>query len=151
MINFNPFGHFVIGNKFNYNYKMFKSDIDFHNKKTDLAKWSINSNINFIKEPNRTIQYAEYVLNLTFSNILYIQFIIRKNIRYKSDHKIQIMVILNKENFPLIQNHSKIIKINLSKFVDLINNKIIHQQIYGKSRILKNWINLFSILRMFLL
>jgi hypothetical protein len=67
---------------------MFKPGIINTNKEGELAAWSSVSNINYIRNLGKVTHNTDYVLDLSFLNILFIIISIQTNIYCTSDHKV---------------------------------------------------------------
>jgi hypothetical protein len=78
------------------------------------------SSIDYIKNLGKATHNASYVLNLSFLNIPFTTISIQTNIYYMLDHKVQVIIILNKGKVLLKQAYYRILKAKLNTFLALI-------------------------------
>jgi hypothetical protein len=67
---------------------MFKPGVADTNKKDELTAWFSASGIDYIKNLEKAIHNAGYVLDLSFLNIPFVITSIQTNIYYVLDHKV---------------------------------------------------------------
>ncbi|RAL58076.1 hypothetical protein DID88_009926, partial [Monilinia fructigena] len=77
----------LVGGDFNAWHDMFEPGVRSTHRGADLARWSSESNMDFIGTPGEPTHNAGHVLDLTFSNIPFASTIVRKDMHTGSDHE----------------------------------------------------------------
>lgn len=88
-----PLQSYLIGGDFNAPHDMFEPSVIPSRNGPNLAHWSSDSSMDFIRTPRTPTQRFGYVLDLTFSNIPFAHSSIRSNIHSSSDHETQVTII----------------------------------------------------------
>jgi len=90
----------------------------------EIARWSINSGMDFIGTPGGVTQDAGYVLNLIFSNILFASSEVKEDMHNGLDHETQVTTIPRRGYAPLNQFHYRVPESELGKFSGLVKNNV---------------------------
>jgi hypothetical protein len=103
---------------------MFEPGVLSAHQGAELAKWAIESGIDFIGTPGEPTQKHGHVLNLTFSNVPFAYSIVRKEMQCGSDHETQVTIIPGRGIKPLDQFHYRVPEAELTKFARLVINRV---------------------------
>jgi hypothetical protein len=103
---------------------MFEPGIQTAHQGAELARWAIESRMDFIGTPSAATHRAGHVLDLTFSNIPFAQTTIRTNMHSGSDHETQVTIIPSRGNIPFEQFHFRVPESELDKFAGLVKNNV---------------------------
>jgi hypothetical protein len=114
----------LIGGDFNAKYDTFEPGVQPVNRGTELARWSVDSSMDFIGIPGESTYRAGYILNLTFSNIPFVVTSVRPELYTGSDYETQVTIIPGRGVVPLEQNRFRIPKTEMVKFNRLIRNGV---------------------------
>jgi hypothetical protein len=124
IIHLAPPPKYLIGGDFNTKYDTFEPGVQPANQGTELARWSADSSIDFIRTPGESTHGAGYVLNLTFSNIPFAATSVRPELHTGSDYETQVTIIPGRGVVPLEQNRFRIPETEIVKFNRLIRNGV---------------------------
>ncbi|RAL60503.1 hypothetical protein DID88_000278 [Monilinia fructigena] len=86
----------LVGGDFNAWHDMFEPGVRSTHRGADLARWSSESNMDFIGTPGEPTHNAGHVLDLTFSNIPFASTIVRKDMHTGSDHETLVTSLPNR-------------------------------------------------------
>ncbi|RAL64782.1 hypothetical protein DID88_001379 [Monilinia fructigena] len=111
----------LVGGDFNAWHDMFEPGVRSTHRGADLARWSSESNMDFIGTPGEPTHNAGHVLDLTFSNIPFASTIVRKDMHTGSDHETLVTSLPNRGVQTLEQHHYRIPESQLGKFADLVH------------------------------
>ncbi|RAL61911.1 hypothetical protein DID88_002400 [Monilinia fructigena] len=111
----------LVGGDFNVWHDMFEPGVRSTHRGADLARWSSESNMDFIGTPGEPTHNAGHVLDLTFSNIPFASTIVRKDMHTGSDHETLVTSLPNRGVQTLEQHHYRIPESQLGKFADLVH------------------------------
>lgn len=114
----------LVGGDFNAWHDMFEPGVQPTHQGPALARWSINSGMDFIGVPGEPTQRHGHVLDLTFSNIPFARTTVREDLHCGADHETQITTIPGRGTVPLEQFHYRIPECELPKFAGLVNNAV---------------------------
>jgi len=114
----------LIGGDFNTRHDMFEPGVEAALQGTQVARWAVDSGIDFIGEPGEPTHRLSHVLDLTFSNIPFAQTNVRRDLHSGSDHETQVTTIPGRGR-PLLEQHNfRIPDPDLPRFAGLVNNNI---------------------------
>ncbi|RAL60233.1 hypothetical protein DID88_000013 [Monilinia fructigena] len=85
--------NFLIGGDFNAKHDMFEPGLGSSNQGASLAAWSLSSGADFIGEPGEPIHRVGHTIDLTFSNILFAEIMVRHDLDCGSDYFIFVTLL----------------------------------------------------------
>jgi len=114
----------LVGGDFNVWHDMFEPGVTTAHRGAEVARWSINSGMDFIGTPGGVTQDAGHVLDLTFSNIPFASSEVKEDMHSGSDHETQVTTIPGRGYAPLDQFHYRVPESELGKFSGLVKNGV---------------------------
>jgi hypothetical protein len=114
----------LVGGDFNAWHDMWEPGRQHAHRGADLARWAVDSAMDFIGVLGEATQRSGHVLDLTFSNVPFAQTEIRQDMHSGSDHETQVTTIPGRGSVPLEQVQYRVPEAELKKLAGLVGNGI---------------------------
>ena len=116
----NPPENCIIGGDFNAHHHSFDPGVETYNGGQKLAKWALDSSMNYLGTPGTPTHIDGHVLDLIFSNIPFAQSIIRHDLHCGSDHEVLVSTIHRSHSSPPEATKPRVPEKELGKFNGLM-------------------------------